>query len=80
MDHSGLANIQGKVERGEKWKYNVYCKKKFGKKRTASGVHHKTGKRGYVGKMLFPTDMLKGKEKRSYQKHRRWRFQICMKQ
>ena len=38
------------------------------KKRTASGVHHKTGKRGYVGKMLFPTDMLKGKEKRSYQK------------
>ncbi|MGR5978869.1 hypothetical protein ACT7DJ_14165 [Bacillus cereus] len=38
------------------------------KKRTASGVHHKTGKRGYVGKMLFPNDMLKGKEKRSYQK------------
>ncbi|MGY1423413.1 hypothetical protein [Bacillus cereus] len=38
------------------------------KKRTASGIHHKTGKRGHVGKMLFPTDMLKGKEKRSYQK------------
>ncbi|MEK4678162.1 MULTISPECIES: hypothetical protein [Bacillus] len=38
------------------------------RKRIASGVHHKTGKRGYVGKMLFPTDMLKGKEKRSYQK------------
>lgn len=37
------------------------------KKRTASGVHHKTGKRGYVGKLYFTSDLLKGKEKREYQ-------------
>ena len=24
------------------------------KKKAANGVHHKTGKKGYVGKMLFP--------------------------
>jgi hypothetical protein len=33
------------------------------KKRTASGVHHKTGKRGYTGKILFPTDFMTRKEK-----------------
>lgn len=38
------------------------------KKRTASGVHSRTGKRGYVGKMKFPSDFLKGKEKRDYLK------------
>jgi hypothetical protein len=37
------------------------------KKRTASGVHSKTGKRGYVGKMLLTSDLLKGKAKRDYQ-------------
>jgi hypothetical protein len=36
------------------------------KKRTASGVHHRTGKRGYVGKLYFTSDLLKGKEKRAY--------------
>lgn len=38
------------------------------KKRTASGVHHKTGKRGYVGTMRFPSDIMSRKEK---MKHRR---------
>lgn len=37
------------------------------KKRTASGVHSKTGKRGYVGKMYLTSDLLKGKAKRDYQ-------------
>lgn len=38
------------------------------KKKTASGVHHKTGKRGYVGKMLFPTDIMSRKEKYNHRK------------
>jgi hypothetical protein len=38
------------------------------KKRTASGVHSKTGKRGYVGKMRFPSDIMSRKDK---MKHRR---------
>ena len=36
------------------------------KKRTASGVHHKAGKNGYVGKMRFPSDIMNKKEKRKY--------------
>jgi hypothetical protein len=36
------------------------------KKRTASGVHSKTGKRGYTGKIMFASDLLRGKEKRDY--------------
>jgi hypothetical protein len=38
------------------------------KKRTASGVHHKTGKRGYTGTIYFPHNLLRGKEKREYTK------------
>ena len=38
------------------------------KKRTASGVHHKTGKNGYVGKMLFPSDIMPRKEKIKHRK------------
>lgn len=38
------------------------------KKKTASGVHHKTGKRGFVGKMRFPSDIMSRSEK---MKHRR---------
>lgn len=38
------------------------------KKKAASGVHSKTGTRGYVGKMLFASDLLRGKEKREYTK------------
>jgi hypothetical protein len=38
------------------------------KKRAASGVHSKTGSRGYVGKMLFPTDFMSRKEKYNYRK------------
>lgn len=38
------------------------------KKRTGSGVHSKTGKRGYVGKMLFPTDLMSRKEKYNHRK------------
>ncbi|MBT2728365.1 hypothetical protein J7E63_15650 [Bacillus sp. ISL-75] len=38
------------------------------KKKTASGVHHKTGKRGYVGKMLFPSDIMSRKEKYNHRK------------
>ena len=38
------------------------------KKKAANGVHHKTGKRGYVGKMLFPTDFMKRSEKMKYRK------------
>jgi hypothetical protein len=38
------------------------------KKKAASGVHHKTGKRGYVGKMLFPSDIMSRKEKYNYRK------------
>lgn len=36
------------------------------KKKTASGVHHKTGKNGYVGKMRFPSDIMSRKEKMKY--------------
>jgi hypothetical protein len=36
------------------------------KKRTASGVHSKTGKRGYTGKIKFASDLLRGKAKREY--------------
>ncbi|WP_306010517.1 hypothetical protein [Bacillus sp. MMSF_3328] len=38
------------------------------KKRAASGVHHKTGKRGYTGVIQFPHNLLRGKEKREYTK------------
>lgn len=38
------------------------------KKKAANGVHSKTGKRGYVGKMLFPSDIMSRKDKI---KHRR---------
>ena len=38
------------------------------KKRTASGVHSKTGKRGYVGKMRFPSDIMSRKEKYNHRK------------
>lgn len=38
------------------------------KKRTASGVHHKTGKNGYVGKMRFPTDLMSRSEKIKHRK------------
>lgn len=38
------------------------------KKKTASGVHHKTGKRGYVGKMLFAHDLMSRKEKYNHRK------------
>lgn len=37
------------------------------KKRTANGVHGKTGKRGFVGTMRTPADLLKGKERRQYE-------------
>lgn len=38
------------------------------KKKVASGVHSKTGKKGYVGKMLFPTDIMSRKDKYNYRK------------
>ncbi|PFP29354.1 hypothetical protein COJ96_10645 [Bacillus sp. AFS073361] len=38
------------------------------KKRTALGVHHKTGKNGYTGVVRFPHQLLRGKEKRDYTK------------
>lgn len=38
------------------------------KKRIARGVHNKKGLRGYVGKVKFTSDLLKGKAKRDYQK------------
>ncbi len=38
------------------------------KKKTASGVHHKTGKNGYVGKMRFPSDLMNRSEKMRYRK------------
>jgi hypothetical protein len=38
------------------------------KKKTASGVHHKTGKNGYVGTMRFPSDLMSRKEKYNYRK------------
>jgi len=38
------------------------------KKRIASNVHSKTGKRGYVGKMMFPTDIMSRKEKYRHRK------------
>lgn len=37
-------------------------------KRTASGIHSRKGKRGYVGKMLFPTDLMSRKEKYNHRK------------
>lgn len=39
------------------------------KKRTASGIFHKKGIRGYVGTMRTPSDILRGKEKRAYRKN-----------
>lgn len=36
------------------------------KKRTASGVHGKKGKRGYVGTMRTPVDLMTPKERRGY--------------
>lgn len=38
------------------------------KKKAATGVHSKKGKRGYVGKMLFPTDLMSRKEKYNHRK------------
>lgn len=38
------------------------------KKKIGNGIFSKTGSRGYVGKMKFPMDLLKGKEKREYKK------------
>ena len=38
------------------------------KKLAASGAHHKTGKRGYTGTIIFPSSLLRGKEKREYMK------------
>jgi hypothetical protein len=38
------------------------------KRIVASGVYSKTGKRGYVGKMLFPSDLMNRKEKYQYRK------------
>lgn len=38
------------------------------KKRTASGVHSRKGKRGYVGRMSLPYEMMSRKEKREYTK------------
>ena len=38
------------------------------KRKAASGVHHKTGKRGYTGKILFPTDFMSRKEKYNHRK------------
>lgn len=38
------------------------------KKKAASGVHHKTGKNGYTGKILFPTDFMSRKEKYNHRK------------
>jgi len=38
------------------------------KKRTGSNIHHKTGSRGYVGKMLFPTDIMSRKDKYNMRK------------
>lgn len=38
------------------------------KKRAASGVYHRTGKRGYVGSVRLTSDLLSGKEKREYQR------------
>jgi hypothetical protein len=38
------------------------------KKKAASGVHSKTGKNGYVGKMRFPSDIMSRKEKYNYRK------------
>jgi hypothetical protein len=38
------------------------------KKKAASGVHSKTGSRGYVGTMRFPTDIMSRKDKYNYRK------------
>jgi DNA-binding CsgD family transcriptional regulator len=38
------------------------------KKRISSGIHSRTGKRGYVGKILFTYDLMNPKERREYMK------------
>lgn len=38
------------------------------KKKAALGVHSKTGKNGYTGKILFPTDLMSRKEKYNHRK------------
>lgn len=38
------------------------------KKKAALGVHSKTGKNGYTGKILFPTDFMSRKEKYNHRK------------
>lgn len=39
------------------------------KKKAASGVHHKTGKKGYVGVMRFPSDIMSRKDKMKYRRN-----------
>ena len=41
------------------------------KKKAASGVHHKTGKKGYVGRMRFPSDILNRTEKKRYKRNQK---------
>lgn len=38
------------------------------KKRVGNNIHARTGKRGYVGKMLLPTDLMSRKEKYNHRK------------
>jgi hypothetical protein len=38
------------------------------KKKAANGVHSKTGKNGYTGKILFPTDIMSRKDKYNHRK------------
>jgi hypothetical protein len=38
------------------------------KRKAANGVHSKTGKNGYTGKILFPTDLMSRKEKYNHRK------------
>jgi hypothetical protein len=38
------------------------------KKRVGTGVHSRTGRRGYVGKILFSYDLMNPKERREYMK------------
>jgi hypothetical protein len=46
----------------------VYLQEIREKKKAASGVHSKTGKNGYTGKILFPTDFMSRKEKYNHRK------------
>ena len=60
MQSKGQQKIMNHISEEEKLFHNEVREKK----KAASGVHSKTGKKGYVGRMRFPSDILNRTEKK----------------